>query len=523
MAREHGYSAVFGDLHNHCDISYGHGGLGDALANAALRLDFVSITGHADWPDMDTHDPRIAHIVDFHQKGFAKLRTRWDSYLEEMASFEEKNGLVTYPGYEIHSNEHGDYTIVGRDHDLAMSLADSPDNLRAIFKEKFGLSGILETATGTSHQITELPAAPPVMLFPHHIGYRRGARGVNWESFSEELSPLVEIHSMHGLADTDRSDKPSLHSMGPWQHYGTMEHGLAIGKMFGVIGNTDHHSGHPGSYGHGLAGAWSVSRDRSAVWDALYSRRTWAMTGDAARLWFSVGETPMGGETAKATVRPGHIAGRIDVDSTAAIDYVELRANGARQMVWWETPPSGETDEEAIVELELGWGERGKVAKWEVSIVVTNGEVLEVVPRFRGPEVVSPLDVSGQGIPTHHTNLGRHGNSVRFTTTTWGNMTNSTPSTQGLALRVSSPQTARLEVVMNGRRERRGVGDLLQGSISGNLGPIDSPAYRLCAIAPRDYRRSLSIPGHMVRRGWMNVRVRLSNGHWIISSPIRVS
>ena len=40
---------AYGDIHNHCDISYGHGRFADALARAAIQLDFLSITGHAHW------------------------------------------------------------------------------------------------------------------------------------------------------------------------------------------------------------------------------------------------------------------------------------------------------------------------------------------------------------------------------------------------------------------------------------------------------------------------------------------
>jgi len=38
---------LFGDLHNHCGISYGHGSLEDALANAREQLDFAEERGWA--------------------------------------------------------------------------------------------------------------------------------------------------------------------------------------------------------------------------------------------------------------------------------------------------------------------------------------------------------------------------------------------------------------------------------------------------------------------------------------------
>lgn len=42
----------WGDLHNHCAISYGSSTLKRALNNARAHLDFCTITGHAFWPDM---------------------------------------------------------------------------------------------------------------------------------------------------------------------------------------------------------------------------------------------------------------------------------------------------------------------------------------------------------------------------------------------------------------------------------------------------------------------------------------
>ena len=107
LADSLGLTPLFGDIHNHCGISYGHGSLEDALARAALQLDFVSVTGHAHWPDMPVDDPSVAHIVAFHVKGFAKLREGWMDHYSALAAADGKN-LVVFPGYEIHSAAHGD-------------------------------------------------------------------------------------------------------------------------------------------------------------------------------------------------------------------------------------------------------------------------------------------------------------------------------------------------------------------------------------------------------------------------------
>ena len=60
LASAMGLRPFYGDLHNHCDISYGHGSLLEALKRARRQLDFVSVTGHAYWPDMPIDDERVA-------------------------------------------------------------------------------------------------------------------------------------------------------------------------------------------------------------------------------------------------------------------------------------------------------------------------------------------------------------------------------------------------------------------------------------------------------------------------------
>ena len=500
-----GYRPLFGDIHNHCAISYGHGTLDDAMENAALRLDFVSITGHAAWPDMDTEDERIAHIVAFHEEGFARLEAGWEDYCSRIKDFEHRRGLVLFPGYEIHSSAHGDYTIVGFDHNFPIRVAETPQELRQRLREE-RLGG-----TGT----------PSVLMFPHHIGYRVGARGGNWDSFAEDFSPVVEILSMHGLAEADHTDKPFLHSMGPLQHRGTMAEGLTRGFRFGVLGNTDHHSAHPGSFGHGLTGVWASEQSREAIWEALYARRTWANTGDAVSLWYAVNGRPMGGEVSPA----GSRTHEIEVDAESAIDYVELVDTHKRRRLWWGDETADQASPEAIIHLEMGWGERGKAHAWVGEISVEGATILEVIPRFRGQEVVSPLDASENHVPIQNARWSwDESGRVSFACTSWGNMTNTTPSTHALALRIDDARVAQVTVAVDGIRRSVAVRELLGGSQSANLGPIDSPAFRLSADGRTQYHRRISWQEDQVEPGsrWTYVRVRLKNGHWAISSPVFV-
>ena len=125
-----GFRALYGDIHNHCALSYGHGSLDAALRNARQQLDFGSVTGHAYWPDMPVDDPRVAHIVAFHVEGFARLARLWPGHFETLRAYDEPDRFTVFPGYEMHSAAHGDHTIVLKHLDPAeMVQADSPATL----------------------------------------------------------------------------------------------------------------------------------------------------------------------------------------------------------------------------------------------------------------------------------------------------------------------------------------------------------------------------------------------------------
>jgi hypothetical protein len=211
----------YGDIHNHSDLSYGHGSFPDALTKAALQLDFVSVTGHAHWPDMPVDEPSVAHIVDFHVKGFAKLRAAWPGHYEVLRAADRAGavrGLSRIRDPFLRMATTPSCWRISTDGPL--ELADDPAGLKAALAARYG---------------------DRAFAFPHHIGYRTGARGINWASFDPELSPFVEMFSMHGCAEASETERGYLHSMGPVDGHSTMAHGLAEGTVFGIVGNTDHH------------------------------------------------------------------------------------------------------------------------------------------------------------------------------------------------------------------------------------------------------------------------------------------
>ena len=497
LARHLGLTPLFGDIHNHCDLSYGHGRFEAALARAALQLDFVSITGHAHWPDMPVDDPAVAHIVDFHVKGFAKLRKGWAAHYETLAAA-QREGFTVFPGYEIHSGEHGDYTIVYRDLDPApLHLSDSPEELKA------ALQGHMPDRA---------------FAFPHHIGYRQGARGISWNSFDPELSPIVEMNSMHGCAETSESPRSYLHSMGPVDGHSTMEWGLAQGHVFGVVGNTDHHSAFPGSYGHGRMAVYAEGQGRDSLWQGMNARHTNALTGPNIHLLTAIGSEIQGGVLAPTK------AATLDIEAVGggAIDCIDVIRNGAlsQRISPAVTPaPIGDPDE-TILFLELGWGARGSQHHWDGTLAVEGGEIVAMEPRFRGTEVVSPLEGRDNDHACPELTLAE--GVAHFAVTAEANPNNSTPATQGLALRLRLDEGATVRATLCGQKFEIPASRLREGALSGNLGPIDSPAFRfhpLPTVAEWQWQGRIAL-GAIEAGENIYVRLRQTDGQMAWASPL---
>lgn len=502
LAARLGLTPYYGDIHNHSDLSYGHGSFPDALTKAALQLDFVSVTGHAAWPDMPVDDPSVAHIVDFHVKGFAKLRAAWPGHYDVLRRAEAPGRFAVFPGYEIHSNAHGDYTIVLADLDGGpLALGDDPARLKQALTARYGTRAL---------------------AFPHHIGYRKGARGINWASFDPALSPFVEMFSMHGCAESSETDRPYLHSMGPVDGQSTMAHGLAEGHVFGIVGNTDHHSGFPGSYGHGRMALLAPAHDRDAFWHAMRARHTMALTGDRIHLLAEIDGAVQGD-----TIAPRAEA-RLAIEAVAggAIDVIDVIRNGA---LWRRITPAldpapvdPDAPNETLIHLDLGWGARGTAHVWDGQITIDGGTIEAVEPRFRGPEIVSPLEGedSGFAIPT----LAADPEGVRFSVTAEANPNNTTATMQGVMLRARLDPGATLRATLSDQQIAIPSERLFAGAKSGNLGPIDSPAWRFHQL-PRaqDWQWAGAVAlGPLDHGETLYLRLRQRSGQMAWTSPIFV-
>lgn len=493
----------YGDLHSHSAIGYGHGSAEDAFHNARLQLDFACLTPHGWWHDIPADEPRLAAVVDYHRQGFARAAQQWE-HLKEMARQNHQDGaFVTFLGYEWHSCRYGDHNIYFKGDEGEIIRAEDMDALRAALRA-YRARGI------------------EAMLVPHHIGYKAGYRGINWAEVKPEFIHLVEIMSMHGASESEIIPNRYLHTMGPLDWQSSLHYGLAQGHIVGVIGSTDHHSAHPGSYGHGRVAVWATALTRDGIWDALTARRTVALTGDRIALQFALNGAPMGALLPPASERRIEVA----VSGGDALDTVEVLHNNRVIHRWTPPIPPAEPALPGVfkVHLELGWGERGENVDWRVDLRVVGGDLLGVEPRLRGHEIVAPqADEEASYAFSDWQRVGADG--VSLTTRTWGNPTTTTPATQGMCFEVRGGQSTRFVGTINGRAVDVRLADLLAGPRAHYLGGFLTPVYyfhRAVPLHEATARFTLTDSARSDRRDWYYVRVRQQNGHWAWSSPIWV-
>lgn len=491
-----GTLAYAGDIHNHCDISYGHGSIEDAYRNARLQLDFGSVTGHANWHDMPD---KPKDVREYHKKGFARLQDQWDHVQDITEGVHEDGVFVSLLSFEWHSMAYGDHCIYYKSArgPLRPASASSLEELRGELR-KLKARGL------------------DALALPHHIGYLEGRRGINWQTYSEEFSPVVEIVSMHGCGESDQAPRNYLHTMGPRNSQSTAQHGLELGKIFGFIGSTDHHSAHPGSHGYGRAMVWADELTRDGIWKAIRARRTYAVTGDRIMLATSVNGHPMGAQALSNATREI----TVEVEGGDSVDYVELIRNGE---VIERASPAAAPEEHfnGVLSVSVGWGEVAVRTGWDVELEVLGGVITAVEPRLHGNDIVAPsASIPGQFSFSAWRQIDNH--RVVFTTETRGNPTVTTDATQQLALHITGDDRTVLVCKANGVEMKHSVAELLQGSRTGYIGGFLSGGIQMHRASPSNSRRvklELSDTGSGGVRDWYSARVRQHNEQYAWSSP----
>jgi len=253
----------------------------------------------------------------------------------------------------------------------------------------------------------------------------------------------------------------------------------------------------------------------------MYQRRTWAMTGDRIDLKFAINDEPMGSIIEPST--NNNIT--LDVAAGAAVDYVDIIKNNRLLKRFsqcdFENPEPGDSIRTKL-HLELGWGPRKKTQDWEVEFGVREGKVLQVEPRFRGQQVVSPLEAEGESESHHTAQVNQTSDTaVNFSAVSGGNPNNFSPNMQGMCLEIEASPDATVYAIINGKTWQWTLSTLIEGARSDLTNGIESPALRIHRAAlPEELNWQCQVEDDSKDGDFYYTRVRQRNEQWAWSSPI---
>jgi hypothetical protein len=200
-------------------------------------------------------------------------------------------------------------------------------------------------------------------------------------------SPLVEIYSEWGCAEHDRAPYPYIrHTEGGRWTKNTLQYWLDQGHRIGVLASSDDHLGYPGAYHQGLAAVWAEELTRESIFDALWNRRTYGVTGDRIGLNVTLNGSMIGEEL--DYVRERELS--VDVTGWDQINRVEVLKNNRvihRDFPMDRQPTRDSWDEPVLVRFEYGWGPWpvlgiGGTADWDIRLSIDSGSIEAVHPCF---------------------------------------------------------------------------------------------------------------------------------------------
>lgn len=492
----------WGDVHNHCNLTYGHGDMRDAFEAAKEQLDFVSVTPHAMWPDIPgANDRRLKWVIDYHTGAFKRLREGgWDKYVAMTNEYNKEGKFIAFLSYECHSMEHGDHVVLYYDLNAPLVECKSIPDLKDKLKDK------------------------KAFITPHHMGYITGFRGYDWKYFEEsDQTPFVEMYSRHGLAESDEGDYDYLHDMGPRQWKGTVLHGLEQGHKFGIIGSTDQHAGYPGSYGDGRVEVLCPSLSRDNIWDALKNRHVYCVTGDKIKIDFRVNDAYMG-DIIKGNNRRIYLR----VEGESSIDYVDIIKNG-KCIARMSAPFIPIVPEENIirckVKIEFGWNREERYVQWRGRLSIDKGVINNITPCFRGAAFTSPQEGKAEFETKVNRIISSTENEVELEMYSSKNPNTTTPSMQAVILDVTMPKDGKIIAEFNGKKFEHSLIELLEGSRAYFMIGWLSEAILFNRAVPES---CFTIEHYMEDKeperetDYYYVRVRQRNQQWAWSSPIWV-
>jgi hypothetical protein len=451
-------------------------------------------------------------------KDEARLKKEWTEIEAASRLHNQPGSFVTFPGYEWQGDgSWGDHNVYYREEGLPVFRVQT---IEALYDCLRGHNAI---------------------AVPHHTGYYVGRRAPDWSLCDEQISPFVELFSIHGSSEVDEEWiglRQNSH-MGPGTAGGTYQDGLDRGLHLGAICSTDNWGNMPGHYGQGLMACLARELTRESLWEAFLARRVYGVTGDRIELGFTVNGVPMGG-----IIQPSRRQEiRVKVRGSDALDRIEVLRNGRViathcHQGTWELPRPGVRTRFKL-RIEVGWGPRpNEIALpdrlWQGHLRLSDGCFLSYEPAWISP---------GQGIPK------LTGDQVSFIVCS-STQNSIKPRQNANLFEFEAVPEAELLIRLNGLEEKGTIHSFAAGSrviwfrddcvrmlhehcgLQPDSHPREDPYYNMAykaklhrIIPEAGYQAEFVIPDDepITRETHYRIRVEQRNGQRAWSSPIWVS
>ncbi len=283
----------YGDLHQH---TYLHDGRGvyEELYLYARRvglLDFGSITPH--------HIPMSVSGPQYYLDNYTRTVDNWPDLVRANKTMKGWKEFVPILGYEysVGTAAGGHHNVIFKDDEATTTMALDPANARA--------------PVGDMMKILDRGRSP-AMVIPHI-----GGGPPNWEHPTDpRMERMFEVASVHGVFEES------------YQKH--LEAGVRLAATAsGDVHTTSFGSAYPGlNYitTNPLTGVYAYGKSREAIWDSMYQRRTFGVTGNTRILMqLDVNGEPMGGELPLSHHKNARIRAR--VSGTAPLVRLDILKN----------------------------------------------------------------------------------------------------------------------------------------------------------------------------------------------------
>jgi hypothetical protein len=301
----------FGDLHNHVLVDDGHQGFVDqlfAIHRDRFGSDFAATTSHGDSNKLLISE--LAH----------------NDLLTEASL--QAGRFISIPGFEW---TQGDFVVPRAGHRHVIYETPGP-----LYRPTEGHSDSIR-------EFSDLMAKTNGLLFAHHIT-RGSTGGTDWSYVNVKVEPAVEMCSSWGRFEFYQNPG---HIRGPEMRNCSVQDVWRMGWRLGLIGGSDGHNLF-GDRIQGLTGVYATELSRTALFDAIRNRRTYATTGEPIVVDFRVNGHFMGSEisASEGPVMEGSVEGTAKLISVEVVKQVGEKyptvyrapVDGNRSKVWWRDP-----------------------------------------------------------------------------------------------------------------------------------------------------------------------------------------